>query len=327
MSHSRLLDLLLSQPGQYVSGEEISRKLSISRTAVWKQINKLREEGYEFDAVSRKGYRLISKPERLEYSGLLQAMNTKSFGRKLKLLEVTTSTQEEVRLLAELGAAEGTLVIAEEQTIGRGRQGRRWHSPAGKGVWMSLLLRPPLPLTRAPQLTLLSAVAVCRAIRAVTGVEVGIKWPNDLLVHGRKICGILLESIGEDEMIRYCIAGVGIDANLEPSDLPPELRTIATSLQIESGRKVDRVVLIGAVIAELEKFYELYLEEGFAPIGHLWEALSVTTGQDITVKTAQGEVRGRAMGLDENGGLLVMQEDHRLTTIFSGEVQIDGCNP
>lgn len=327
MSHSRLLDLLLSQPGQYVSGEEISRKLSISRTAVWKQINKLREEGYEFEAVSRKGYRLISKPERLEYSGLLQAMNTKSFGQRLKLLDVTTSTQEEVRLLAEQGAEEGTLVIAEEQTTGRGRQGRKWHSPAGKGIWMSLLLRPQLPLSSAPQLTLLSAVAVCRAVRMVTGVDVGIKWPNDLLANGRKICGILLESVGEDEMIRYCIAGIGIDANLESSDLPPELEPIATSLQIESGRKVDRAVLIGAVLAEMEKLYGLYKEEGFAPIGHLWEALSITTGQDITVKTAQGEVSGRAMGLDEYGGLLVMQRDHRLTTIFSGEVQFEGCNP
>lgn len=327
MSHSRLLDLLLSQPGQYVSGEEISRKLSISRTAVWKQINKLREEGYDFEAVSRKGYRLVSKPERLEYSGLLQAMNTKSFGQRLKLLDVTTSTQEEVRLLAEQGAEEGTLVIAEEQTTGRGRQGRKWHSPAGKGIWMSLLLRPQLPLSSAPQLTLLSAVAVCRAVRAVTGVDVGIKWPNDLLANGRKICGILLESVGEDEMIRYCIAGIGIDANLESSDLPPELVPIATSLQIESGRKVDRAVLIGAVLAEMEKLYGLYQEKGFAPIGHLWEALSITTGQDITVKTAQGEVTGRAMGLDEYGGLLVMQRDHRLTTIFSGEVQFEGCNP
>ncbi|WP_110932524.1 biotin--[acetyl-CoA-carboxylase] ligase [Paenibacillus bouchesdurhonensis] len=327
MSHSRLLDLLLSQPGQYVSGEEISRKLSISRTAVWKQINKLREEGYEFEAVSRKGYRLISKPERLEYSGLLQAMNTKSFGRRLKLLDVTTSTQEEVRLLAEQGADEGTLVIAEEQTIGRGRQGRKWHSPAGKGIWMSLLLRPQLPLSSAPQLTLLSAVAVCRAVRAVTGVDVGIKWPNDLLANGRKVCGILLESVGEDEMIRYCIAGIGIDVNLESSDLPPELVPIATSLQIESGQKVDRAVLVGLILAEMEKLYGLYLEEGFAPIGHLWEALSITTGQDITVKTAQGEVSGRAMGLDENGGLLVIQEDKRQTTIFSGEVQFVGCNP
>ncbi|WP_213590644.1 biotin--[acetyl-CoA-carboxylase] ligase [Paenibacillus woosongensis] len=327
MSDSRLLDMLLSRPGEYISGEEISRKLSISRTAVWKQINKLREEGYEFEAVSRKGYRLVSKPEKLEYSTLLQAFSTVSFGRTLKLMDVTTSTQEEVRLLAEHGASEGTLVIAEEQTIGRGRQGRKWHSPAGKGIWMSLLLRPQLPLSAAPQLTLLTAVAVCRAVRAVTGIGVGIKWPNDLLVRGRKICGILLESVGEDEMIRYCIAGIGIDANLEPDDLPPELASIATSLQIESGRKVDRAVLIGAVMTEMEKLYGLYMEEGFAPIGHLWEALSVTTGQHITVKTAQGEVSGRAVGLEERGGLLVMQEDDSLTTIFSGEVHFDGCNP
>ncbi|WP_019640398.1 biotin--[acetyl-CoA-carboxylase] ligase [Paenibacillus fonticola] len=326
MSHSRLLDMLLSRPGEFISGEEISRKLSISRTAVWKQINKLREEGYEFEAVSRKGYRLVSKPERLEYSALLHALDTASFGQTVKLLEVTTSTQEEVRLLAEQGAAEGTLVIAEEQTIGRGRQGRKWHSPPGKGIWMSLLLRPKLPLSAAPQLTLLTAVAVCRAVRAVTGVNAGIKWPNDLLVDGRKVCGILLESVGEDEMIRYCIAGIGIDVNLEEEDLPSELVPIATSLKMESGKKADRAVLIGAVMKEMEKLYELYMEEGFSPIGHLWEAQSITTGRFITVKTAQGEISGRAIGLDATGGLLLIGVDNQPTTIFSGEVQFDGCN-
>lgn len=324
MKDNKLLDMLLQNPGEYISGEEISRRLGISRTAVWKQINKLRLEGYEFEAVSRKGYRLVHIPDKLEFTAVIEAMKTNSFGRRLKLIDVTTSTQEEMRLLAEQGAPSGSLIIAEEQTSGRGRQGRKWLSPPGKGIWMSLLLRPELPLTCAPQLTLLCAVAVCRAIRAVTGVDAGIKWPNDLLVQGRKVCGILIESVGEDELIRYCIAGIGIDVNLDPDDYPPELLAIATSLKMESGQDCNRAVLIGAVMNELEKLYELYVEQGFGPICHLWEALSITMGKEITVKTARGDIQGIAEGLDPSGALTLVSKDGQRINIYSGEVQLGG---
>lgn len=322
MEHLRLLDILREHRGSYISGEEISRRLSISRTAVWKQINKLREEGYEFEAVSRKGYRLVFAPDKLEEGDVLKELQTKSFGRHLNLMEVTSSTQEAARLLAEEGAPEGTLVIAEEQTGGRGRQGKRWYSPARKGIWMSLLLRPQRPLSFAPQLTLLTAVAVCRAIRKVTGVDAGIKWPNDLLVQGKKICGILIESVGEDERIKYCIAGIGIDVNVELEELPPELHKVATSLIIESGQTQSRATLISAVMNELEQLYNLYEEEGFAPIGHLWEALSVTLGKRVTVKTPRGETEGTAEALDESGALVLLDDTGNHITIFSGDVQL-----
>lgn len=317
-----MLDILREHRGSYISGEEISRRLSISRTAVWKQINKLREEGYEFEAVSRKGYRLVFAPDKLEEGDVLEGLQTKSFGRHLNLMEVTSSTQEAARLLAEEGAPEGTLVIAEEQTGGRGRQGKRWYSPARKGIWMSLLLRPQRPLSFAPQLTLLTAVAVCRAIRKVTGVDAGIKWPNDLLVQGKKICGILIESVGEDERIKYCIAGIGIDVNVELEELPPELHKVATSLKIESGQTQSRATLISAVMNELEQLYNLYEEEGFAPIGHLWEALSVTLGKRVTVKTPRGETEGTAEALDESGALVLLDDTGNHITIFSGYVQL-----
>nr|WP_247681631.1 biotin--[acetyl-CoA-carboxylase] ligase [Paenibacillus sp. Marseille-P2973] len=322
MEHLRLLDILREHRGSYISGEEISRRLSISRTAVWKQINKLREEGYEFEAVSRKGYRLVFAPDKLEEGDVLKELQTKSFGRDLNLMEVTSSTQEAARLLAEEGAPEGTLVIAEEQTGGRGRQGKRWYSPARKGIWMSLLLRPQRPLSFAPQLTLLTAVAVCRAIRKVTGVDAGIKWPNDLLVQGKKICGILIESVGEDERIKYCIAGIGIDVNVELEELPLELHKVATSLKIESGQTQSRATLISAVMNELEQLYNLYEEEGFAPIGHLWEALSVTLGKRVTVKTPRGETEGTAEALDESGALVLLDDTGNHITIFSGDVQL-----
>ncbi|WP_433946468.1 biotin--[acetyl-CoA-carboxylase] ligase [Paenibacillus sp. SN-8-1] len=323
MKPNTVLDMLLQNPGEYMSGEEISKRLAISRTAVWKQINKLREAGYEFDAVSRRGYRLVQKPARMNPISLMSAMSSNTFGKHLKLLEVTTSTQEEVRKLAEEGAPEGTLVIAEEQTGGRGRLGRKFFSPSGKGIWMSLLLRPDRPLSCAPQLTLLAAVAVCRAIKSATGVESGIKWPNDLLVQGRKICGILLESVAEDERIRYCIAGIGINANMTMEDYPEELRSIVTSLQMESGKAVDRAVLIGAVMSELEQLYKLYLEEGFTPIAHLWEALSVTINREVTLNTSRGIVSGYATGIDGNGALILENEGEKFT-VFSGDVQLGG---
>ncbi|MGG6309546.1 biotin--[acetyl-CoA-carboxylase] ligase [Paenibacillus macerans] len=326
MEANRLIDMLLEHPGQYISGEELSRRLSISRTAVWKQIAKLREEGYEFESAPRRGYRLTRKPDKLNLAGLLHALQgNRTFGQRLKLLESVVSTQEEARRLAEEGAPHGTLVLAEEQTAGRGRQGRRWYSPPGKGIWMSLLLRPDRqPLSIASQLTLLTAVAVCRAVRKTSGVDAGIKWPNDLMVNGRKLCGIIVESIAEDELIRYAIAGIGIDVNLEAQDIPAELKSVATSLQIESGRRIDRAELIGAVMTEMEQLYELYMEEGFSPVSHLWEALSVTLGRQIAVKTPDGDVTGLATGLDPNGALLLEDHAGKVFTIFSGEVQLGG---
>ncbi|MCM3040114.1 biotin--[acetyl-CoA-carboxylase] ligase [Paenibacillus motobuensis] len=322
MESNRLLQMLLDHPGQYISGEELSRRLSISRTAVWKQINKLRQDGYEFDAVSRKGYRLVHSPERIHEEDVLSSLQTVTFGRQIHVMDVVKTTQDEVRALAEQGAAEGTLVIAEEQTVGRGRQGRKWYSPSGKGIWMSMLLKPRQPIAFAAQLTLLTAVGVCRALRKVSGVDVGIKWPNDLLIEGRKLCGILVESISEDELLKYCIVGIGIDVNQQLEDIPEEIRSVATSLRIESDSKQDRTLLIAEILYELEQLYNLYNEEGFAPIGHLWEALSVTIGRQVQIRTPQGETSGYATGLDPSGALLITDQHGKERTIYSGEIQL-----
>lgn len=325
METNELINMLLEHSGQYISGEEMSRRLSISRTAVWKQIVKLREQGYEFESAPRRGYRLVRQPDRLSQPSLLQALSgNQSLGKRIKLLTSVSSTQEEARHLAEEGAPHGTLVLAEEQTAGRGRQGRQWYSPPGKGIWMSLLLRPDRqPVSIAPQLTLLTAVAVCRAVRKF-GVDAGIKWPNDILVDGRKLCGILVESVAEDELIRYAIAGIGIDVNLQREDIPQELLPKVTSVQIASGRRIERTELIGAVLMEMEQLYQLYTEKGFAPIAHLWEALSVTLGRQITVLTPDGEVTGKAIALEENGTLILQENSGNTRTIFSGEVQLGG---
>ena len=317
-----LLSILLQNPDEFMSGEEISRRLSISRTAVWKQINKLRSLGYEFEAVPNKGYRILGKPDLLDLLTLKNALKTKMMGADTEILETTVSTQEEARKKAEQGAAEGTLIIAEEQTGGKGRLGRKWFSPKGKGVYMSLILRPQQSLKFTSQLTLLTGVAVCRAIRRTVGINVGLKWPNDILFSKRKICGILLESVIEDELVRYCIAGIGISVNVDVEDYPEELRDIATSLKIESGSSVDRIALIAAVMEEFETLYTLYQQEGFQPISLLWEALSISNHQKVIVNTHHGIREGIAVGLDSSGALLVDMGMGEILPIISGDVKL-----
>ncbi|MGN8227240.1 biotin--[acetyl-CoA-carboxylase] ligase [Paenibacillus polymyxa] len=322
-NHERLLGILEEGTSDYVSGEEISRRLSVSRTAVWKQINKLRELGYNIDASSRRGYQLISRPDRLQVSKLADMLNTQSFGQRIVVLDSTVSTQQDAMGLAEEGAPEGTVVLAEEQTAGRGRLGRKWYSPRGKGVWMSIVLRPTQPLAFTPQLTLLTGVAVCRAIRRLTDVEAGIKWPNDVLIHGRKVSGILLESATEDQRVRYCIAGIGIDVNLNKEDYPEELSQVGTSLKIEAGREIDRTVLIASVLEEMEQLSKLYAEQGFQPIAMLWEALSVTMNRSIRAHTGQGiTVEGTAVGLDPSGALVVETDQGERIQVISGDIQL-----
>ncbi|MCQ4085771.1 biotin--[acetyl-CoA-carboxylase] ligase [Saccharibacillus sp. JS10] len=309
--------------GDYVSGEEISRVLGVSRTAVWKQIGRLKEAGYRFEASPKLGYRLMASHAALHAQRIESALTTTVFGRQLTVLAKTDSTQTEAEKKAREGALEGTLIIAEEQSSGRGRQGRVWHSPPGLGIWMSAVLRPEGPLTAVPQLTLLTAVAVCRAIRGVTGVEAGIKWPNDLLIDGRKLCGILLEAVVEDGRVRHCIMGIGIDANLEETDYPEELRSKVTSIRRESGVDTDRSLLIAAVMNEFEMLYKLYNEEGFEPIRLLWESLSVTLGREIVVRDVRGERRGIAQGLGQQGELMIKTEDGQEIPVYSGEVEFD----
>lgn len=238
-------------------------------------------------------------------------------------MDSVASTQEEAKKLAENGAPEGTAIMAEEQTGGRGRMGRKWHSPRGKGIWMSLVLRPNLPLSLTPQLTLLAGVAVCTAIREVTGVPAGIKWPNDLLAGGRKICGILLESSLREGGLHYCIAGIGIAVNLTREDYPAELQEVGTSLLIEGGGiPVDRTRLTEAVLAELEFLYIQYIEQGFRPIRELWESMSVTLGRQVCVNTPQGRTEATAVGLDDNGGLRLRNSAGEITSVLSGEIEM-----
>jgi BirA family biotin operon repressor/biotin-[acetyl-CoA-carboxylase] ligase len=321
MNDTRLLALFEEAGGVFLSGEELSGKLGISRTAVWKQIERLRRQGYRFEAVPRRGYRLIARPEKLDVARILRTLQTEWLGRSIKYLEQVDSTNTLAHQLVAKGEAQGTLIVAEEQLSGRGRMGRSWHSPAGKGIWMSFILRPDIPLLFTPQLTLLTAVAVCRAIRAVGSAEAGIKWPNDILIGGRKVCGILLETSAEEDRLLHVVAGIGVSVNLTEDDYPPELRSIATSLLIETGRRVSREELLCRILQEWESLFSLYRAEGFSPVRTLWETLSVTLHRPVRSVTPQGVIEGTALALDESGALIVQTADGQLHKLYSGVVE------
>lgn len=320
MNHEPLLQLFMDKPGEYVSGESISQELGVSRTAVWKQIRKLESAGYHFEASRRLGYRLVSVPDHLSTDELANLLEAKVFGQTVHLFESVESTQNLARAAAEEGSDEGTLFIAEQQVNGRGRMGRGWVSPRGKGIWMSMVLRPSVPIHFAPQLTLLTAVALCRSLKRVTSLPIGIKWPNDLLIDGKKISGILLESAAEDERLRYVIAGIGISVNLEESDYPVDLLEKATSLRISSGKKWTREAIIADFMKEWEQLYFLYHEQGFSPIVTLWEALSVSLGKPARLITPQGDIIGVPIGLDESGAIKIELPDGTVKPVFSAEM-------
>lgn len=318
-NHERLVELLNSSE-DFVSGEKISEVLGISRTAVWKQIKKLEALGYEFEAVTKQGYRLLFVPQPIQAINVQQSLVKHRFGHTIEYHHAVTSTQHLARELAEKGAPEGTVVLAEQQLQGKGRLGRPWHSPYGKGVWMSTILRPLTPIQLAPQLTLLTAVALTEAIRAITSLEVGIKWPNDILYKGKKLCGILLESVAEDQRLKYVIAGTGIDVNLSEKDYDEELLTKATSLRIELGKSVDREKLIQAFMLRWEALFQQYESEGFEPIAKLWESYAISLGQSILITTSQESYYAIPLKLTERGSIIVELEDGEQREIFSAEM-------
>lgn len=315
-----LMELFRKRPGEFVSGASMSEELGVSRTAVWKGIRKLEAAGFEFEASTKLGYRLLFFPDKLDDRELQANLQTKRFGRPARYFEETPSTQDIVKAWAEEGAQEGALAVAGLQKSGRGRMSRRWLSPQGKGIWMSLLLRPDVPIHCAPQLTLLAAVALCRSLRRQTGLDIGIKWPNDLLVDGKKISGILLESAAEDERLKYIVAGIGISVNLRAEDYPEELLEKAVSLRMAAGQSFDRRLLIGDFLMEWETLYQLYLEEGFGPIATLWESMAVSLGKTVELSTPRGTMIGVPVGLDPTGAIVVKRPDGILETVFSAEM-------
>jgi BirA family biotin operon repressor/biotin-[acetyl-CoA-carboxylase] ligase len=317
---NEILEYFRKANGQFVSGQQISKDLHVSRTAIWKHINVLKERGYIFESSTRKGYRLIYAPNLLTPLEIESALHTETFGRHVVHLETTSSTNDEAKEIARKGAEEGTIVIAEEQTNGHGRLTRKFNCPFAKGIWFSLILRPKFFPMEAAKCTLLAAIGVCRGIRRMGLKDAGIKWPNDILYHGKKMVGILTEMSASMEKIDYIIIGIGINTGMKKNDFPEEARETATSF-LNEGIDVSRKDLLAAVLWELEKEYKVAQEEGFDKVLEDWKSLSVTIGQDVRVIFGDDSYTGKAIGIDKDGCLLV-DTGKAVTRVLAGDVSI-----
>jgi BirA family biotin operon repressor/biotin-[acetyl-CoA-carboxylase] ligase len=320
---AKILSALRQNPDG-VSGAELAEQLGISRAAVWARIEELRSLDYEIEAGPHFGYRLVSAPDALHADDLLARLGkTKVIGRDIRVFEQTTSTNDVIEKLARDGVKEGVVVFAESQTNGRGRLGRKWISPERKGLWFSILLRPDLRPQETTQLTVASAAALRRAIASETGLKPEIKWPNDILVGGKKVAGILTELNAELDRVKHVILGIGVDVNLGTGEFPPELRKLATSLKIESGKAVERPELAAAILRELDFDYARICAGKFAVVADEWEAQCATIGHDVTVQIGGRKIRGRAESLDDDGALLVRTEYGHLERITGGDVTLE----
>lgn len=319
---SEILKMLKESDG-YLSGQQLCEQFQVSRTAVWKVMDQLKKEGYEIEAVPRKGYRLVESPDVLSAAELESLRYTQWAGKKVVFFKETDSTNMQAKSGGEKGDPHGTLFVAESQNAGRGRRGRSWESPAGESIYMSLLLRPELPPVKAPMLTLVMALAVARAIREQTGAEALIKWPNDIVVDGKKLCGILTEMSTEMTYINYVVIGVGINVN--QNQFSEELKERATSLKLEEGRAFRRSAIIASVLEWFETYYEQFRKDGnLAGLQNAYNELLVNRGRQVQILEPENHYEAYASGINDAGELVVTLEDGSVRNIFAGEVSVRG---
>lgn len=305
----------LRNSADYLSGQEISRNLNISRAGIWKYIEDFRRQGYQIDALPRRGYRILSVPDKLLPWEIKFNLGTKIIGTEIVYQPTFVSTMDEAMRLGIAGCRAGTLVCAETQSKGRGRLGRDWVSVPGKGIYASLIIRPKTPLNQVAQLTLVSAVAIASALRDVSGLDVRIKWPNDIFVNGKKIAGILTELNAEMDRVRFVVAGFGINVNSLESQLPAQ----ATSLKIETKKDFSRIAVFQEVLRSFEKWLDVFEAEGFLPIRNRWKELSWTLGQKVKFVEHSGVVMGVAVDLGPDGSLLLRQDTGEIIKKYSGD--------
>lgn len=319
---AEILALLREQEG-YISGQELCDRFGVSRTAVWKAIKQLKESGYEIEAVPNKGYHLVGQTDVLTKNEIESRMKTAWIGKELYYKETTGSTNIDVKKLLEDGAKEGVLVIGGEQTQGRGRRGRSWQSPPNTNIYMSLGLRPDYQPDLAPMVTLIQAMAVADAVHDICDLPTQIKWPNDVVIHGKKICGILTEMSAETGYIQYVVIGTGINVNIR--EFPDDIKDTATSLAIEKGETVLRAPIIAKTMEYFENYYEKFLKTGdLSLLLEDYNRILVNQNQVVKVLDPQNTFEGIAKGIDEKGQLLVEREDGSLEKIFAGEVSVRG---
>ncbi len=307
---------------EYVSGEVLAQKLGISRVAVWKQIQKLKNMGYKITPDQNLGYCLISRPDLLLPQEIQRGLSTNYIGKEIYYFPELKSTNimaKEKALHRAEGMDEGTLIIAEKQSAGKGRLGREWFSPAG-GIWLSIILYPQLFPSYISRITLMTAVAVVKAIKICTQIESQIKWPNDILINEKKLCGILTEMNAELDIINWVVVGIGINANIDLRDFPEDIQENTISLKETSGKEISRVKLVQTFLQEFEKYYEKLKRKEFSSILKEWKSYSHTLGKKIRVDIGERIITGEAIEINESGALILKKEDGELAEIISGTI-------
>ena len=316
----KILALLREAGEESISGEEIAKRLGVSRTAIWKHIRALKTAGYEIESHPRKGYTLLETPDLLLPQEIQSRINTAVIGKEMVHFDDIPSSNEKAKELAIKGAPSGTVVIAEAQSTGKGRLSRGWFSPARKGIWFSVILRPDFLPREAPKCTLMAAVAIAEAMRNM-GFDVGIKWPNDILAGGKKLVGILTEMNAEVERIHYVVIGCGVNVNLSSEDFPEDVSGIATSLSILKGGKVERGELFAKILEALDGLYRGVEKEGFGNVMEKWRRFSVTLGWEVNVIGVKETFAGIAADIDEDGALLIDTPEGR-RRVLAGDVSV-----
>jgi BirA family biotin operon repressor/biotin-[acetyl-CoA-carboxylase] ligase len=311
----KIIDFLKRKP-DYVSGEEISQRLRISRQALWKHIQELKEIGYDIVAVPHLGYRLISSPDRLLPSEVARHLDTRLIGKKIFYFDSISSTMDIATQFAMNGLPEGTLILTEAQTKGRGRLGRQWLSPKYKGIYLSLILKPRILPNQAPTLTLLAAVSICEAVKEISGLDAQIKWPNDIILHNKKLGGILTELNAEMDETRFIIVGIGLNVNNDTKTIPEG----ATSLREQKKENINRIELLQEILRRIELNYLLFQRKGSPPIINKWREYSITLGKRVRIISHKEHIDGTAVDIDMDGGLLIRKDSGVVEKIMSGDV-------
>lgn len=320
-SHAEILRLLKESGGDYLSSARLSEQLGISRAAIWKQISVLREQGYTIDALPSKGYRLDAGPDRLFSEEIKSGLKTSVIAGEIIYFAETDSTNLRAAQLAERGASDGTVIVAEAQSGGKGRLGRRWASPAGVNLYLSIILRPAIPPRGAPLLTFLSSLAVARTIEAETGLRPTVKWPNDVLIDGCKTAGLLNEMNAETEQVNYVILGIGVNLNMTREEFPDDLRYPATSLMLTLQRPVDRLSFCRRLLSEIDLLYRNYPESQRAILDG-WLSYFDLLHRRVLVEEPARKVVGVVAGIAADGALLLALEDGSSERILAGDVRL-----
>lgn len=314
---------MLKESDTYISGQQLCDDFKVSRTSIWKVMEQLKREGYQIEAVRNRGYRLISSPDVISEAEISSLLKTQWAGKRIIYYDETDSTNNQAKACGERGGAHGTLFVADRQHAGKGRRGRAWSSPPGESIYMTILLRPDIMPESAPMLTLVMGLSTAEAIRKVTGAEAKIKWPNDIVLNKRKVCGILTEMATEMVHVNYVVIGVGINVNQQR--FPEEIADTATSLCRETGRIYRRSEFIATVLERFEENYGIFLKTGdLSGIQKAYDAVLVNCGQEVRVLEPGHEYEAVAEGINRNGELMVRLPDGERRYIFAGEVSVRG---